>query len=119
LMLGQMHGLSDVQLGAQLARDLAFRRFCRLEIDQGTPHPTVIGQFRMALEREGRLDEVLALINAQLVASGVIIEEGRISIVDATVVEAVRSGRNTPDPEGGNRVKEDAKGRKRGTWGYQ
>ncbi len=59
-----------------------------------------------------------SLINARLAASGVIIEAGRISIVDATVVEAVRSGRTNPDPEGGNRVKEDARGRKRGTWGY-
>ncbi|MGV6848105.1 MAG: transposase [Marinibacterium sp.] len=93
LLLGLMHGLSDVRLEAQLARDLAFRRFCRLEIDAGTPQASTLGRFRMALEAEGRLDAVLDEINRQLAQSGVIITQGRIAIVDATVMEAARSGR--------------------------
>ena len=123
LLLGLTHNLSDVKLEAQLARDLAFRRFCRLEIDQGTPQASTLGRFRAALEREGRLETVLGEVNRQLAATGVIIETGRITIVDATVVEAARSGPEGkgagPDPDGGMHAKEDARGRKRYTWGFR
>ena len=43
-------------LAAQLARDLLFRKFCRLEIDRGTPDATTIGRFRAVLEAEERLE---------------------------------------------------------------
>ena len=35
LLLGLWYDLSDVKLSAQLARDLLFRKFCWLELDQG------------------------------------------------------------------------------------
>src|SRR6056297_2728174 len=37
LLLGLWYDLSDVKLSQKLARDLLFRKFCRLEIDQGVP----------------------------------------------------------------------------------
>lgn len=62
-------------------------------------------------------------MNAQLAAAGVIIEAGRIAIVDAAVVEAARSGPEGraagPDPEAGTHAKEDARGRRRYTCGYR
>ena len=44
LLLGIWHGLSDQRLAEQLARDLLFRKFCRLEIDAATPDATTIGR---------------------------------------------------------------------------
>ena len=35
LLLSLWHDLSDVKFEAQLARDLMFRKFCQLELDQG------------------------------------------------------------------------------------
>jgi IS5 family transposase len=127
LLLGIWHGLSDEQLATQLARDLLFRKFCRLELDAAIPDATTIGRFRARLEAEERLAALFEAVKAQLVAKNVIMAEGRVAIIDATVVEAARTGRgkleegetDTRDPEAGAHVKINARGRKVGTWGYQ
>ena len=117
LLLGQWYRLSDVRLSAQLARDLLFRKFCRLEFDQGVPDATTLGRFRAGLGE--RLDQCLAAVVTMLEERHVILAEGRIAIVDATAVEAAQSGIKHADPEAGARVKLDAKGRVRAVWGYQ
>jgi len=119
LLLGLWHDLSDVKLEAQLARDLMFRKFCRLELDQGVPQASTIGRFRIALEKSGRLEAVLAEINAQLSSQNVILQEGRVAIVDATVIEAAQSGFRKGDPEAGSHVKVNAKGKMQAKWGFQ
>jgi IS5 family transposase len=127
LLLGIWHGLSDEQLAAQLARDLLFRKFCRLELDAETPDATTIGRFRARLEAEGRLAALFEAVKAQLAAKNVILAEGRVAIIDATVFEAARTGRgklgegetDSRDREAGAHVKINARGRKVGTWGYQ
>jgi len=118
LLLGLWHDLSDVRLEAQLARDLMFRKFCRLELDQGVPQASTIGRFRIALENSGRLDAVLSEINSQLAQANVILQEGRVAIVDATVIEAAQSGIRNNDPEAGSHVKVNAKGKVQAKWGY-
>lgn len=119
LLLGIWHDLSDVKLEAQLARDLMFRKFCRLELDQGVPQASTIGRFRMSLEKSGRLEAVLTKVNAQLSAQNLILQEGRVAIVDATVIEAAQSGIRTGDPEAGSHVKVNAKGKMQAKWGFQ
>jgi transposase, IS5 family len=127
LLLGIWYSVSDEQLAEQLARDLLFRKFCRLEIDAATPDATTIGRFRARLEAQGRLAVLFDAVKAQLAAQNVIMAEGRVAIVDATVIEAARTGRgklregepDTRDPEAGAHVKINARGRKVGTWGYQ
>jgi transposase, IS5 family len=127
LLLGIWYSLSDERLAEQLARDLLFRKFCRLEIDADTPDATTIGRFRGWLEAEGRRGALFDAVKAQLEAKNVIMAEGRVAIIDATVVEAARTGRgkleedesDTRDPEAGAHVKINARGRKVGTWGYQ
>lgn len=118
LLLGLWHNLSDVKLEAQLARDLMFRKFCRLEFDGGVPQASTIGRFRIALEQSGRMEAVLTEINAQLARANVILEEGRVAIVDATIVEAAQSGIKHADPEAGSHVKVNAKGHSSAKWGY-
>ena len=109
--------LSDVKLSAQLARDFLFRKFCRLELDQSVPDATILGRFRTQLG--DRLDRVLAEIVTQLEDARVILVEGCVSIVDVTVVEAAQSRISTADPEAGNYVNTNARGKKRATWGWQ
>ena len=117
LLLGLWYGLSDVKLSAQLARDLLFRKFCRLELDQGVPDATTLGRFRVLLGE--RLELISSEIVTQLEEAHVILAEGRVSIIDATVVEAAQSRISTADPEAGSNVKVNAKGKKRATWGWQ
>jgi len=104
LFLGLWYDLPDVKLEAQLARDLMFRKFCRLELDQGVPHVSTIGWFRVALERSGQLGAVLNEINGQLLQANVILQEDRVAIMDATVIEAVQSGIRKGDPDAGSQV---------------
>ena len=117
LLLGQWYRLSDVRLSAQLARDLLFRKFCRLELDQGVPDATTLGRFRSG--QGERLDACLAAVVTMLEERHVILAEGRVAIVDATAVEAAQSGVQHADPDAGAHVKLDGKGRTRAVWGYQ
>lgn len=117
LLLGQLYRLSDVQLSHQLMRDLLFRRFARIELDQSVPDAVTLGRFRAALD--GRMEELLGLVNRALVERNLILTEGQIAIVDASVVEASQSGFRTRDPEAGSAVKHDAKGKMRAVWGWK
>lgn len=117
LLLGLWYDLSDVKLSAQLARDLLFRKFCRLELDAGVPEASTLGRFRVRLG--DRLEAVLAEVVAMLEEAKVILAEGRVAIVDATVVEASQSGLKTGDVEAGSAVKVTVKGRRQAVWGYQ
>jgi Transposase domain (DUF772). len=118
-----------VKFSAQLARDLLFRKFCRLELDQGVPDDTTLGRFRARLG--DRLDAVLAEVVAMLEEARVVLAEGRVAIVDGegvnaigpsehlNVVEAARSGLHHADPEAGSRVKLNVKGKMQAVWGWQ
>ena len=50
LLLGQLYRLSDVQLGHQVMREVLFRHFCRIELDQSVPDAVTLGRFRAALD---------------------------------------------------------------------
>jgi transposase, IS5 family len=117
LLLGLWYDLSDVRLAAQLARDLLFRKFCRLELDQGVPDDTTLGRFRNRLG--DRMEPLLAEVCRALEEAHVVLAEGRIAIVDATVVEAAQSGPRHAAPEAGSRVKISVKGKMQAVWGWQ
>ena len=93
LLLGVWYGLSDVQLSQCLYRDLLFRRFCRLELGGGVPDATTLGRFRSRLVKHDLWELLLGEVNRQLEEQHIVMTEGRINIVDATPVEAARSGR--------------------------
>lgn len=117
LLLGLWYDLSDVKLSAQLARDLLFRKFCWLELDQGVPDDSTSGRFRARLG--DRLEPALGEVVAQLETQHVVLAEGRVAIVDATALEAAQSGHKSADAEAGSRVKVNVKGKIQAVWGYQ
>jgi len=125
LLLGVWYGLSDAQLGACLARDLLFRRFCHLELSGSIPDPTTLGRFRQKLVEHDLWEILLGEVNRQLESKNIIMTEGRINIIDATPVEAAQSGpgkgkdgRPGKDPEAGWHVKADSRGNLKSTYGY-
>jgi len=125
LLLGIWYGLSDEQLGACLARDLLFRRFCHLELTGSIPDPTTLGRFRAKLVEHDLWEKLLGEVNRQLEEKHIIMTEGRINIIDATPVEAAQSGPGkgkdghpTKDPDAGWHVKADSRGNLKSTYGY-
>ena len=125
LLLGIWYQLSDVQLAQCLYRDLLFRKFCHLELGGNVPEASTIGRFRTRLVEHDLWDRLLAEVNNQLEAQNIIMTQGRINIIDATPVEASRSGPGNgadgqpkKDPEAGWHVKNDSRGRRKSTYGF-
>jgi IS5 family transposase len=79
-------------LRPSLARDLLFRRFCRLELCGDIPYATTLGHFRQQLVQYGLWETLLGEMNRQLEAQQIIMSEGRVNIIDVTPVEAAQSG---------------------------
>jgi IS5 family transposase len=125
LLLGIWYKLSDEQLASSLARDLLFRRFCRLELSSDIPDATTLGRFRQQLVEYDLWEKLLGEVNRQLEEKHIIMSEGRINIIDATPVEAAQSGPGngvdggpTKDGEAGWHVKQDSRGNLKSTYGY-
>lgn len=130
LLMQIWHNLSDVQAEKMLARDLLFRRFCRLSLMDPIPDHSTISRFRNKITALDLYDKLLAQINEQLTKKGAIIKEGEISILDATVIEAHQCRKkrgsskknpteNTQDGEAGWSVKTGTKGSKEFTYGFK
>lgn len=126
LLLQSWHNLSDPALEKALARDLLFRRFVGIGLDQGVPDHCTIWRFRNVLEKNGLLDAAMTEINAQLAEQSLIIKQGEISIIDASVIEAKNTrprknadGENTQDPEAGYNVKQSSDGKRKTTYGFK
>lgn len=125
LLLGVWYRLSDVQLAQCLYRDLLFRKFCHLELSSAVPEASTLGRFRNKLVEYDLWEVLLGEINRQLESKNIIMTEGRINIIDATPIEAARSGTGkgkdgqaTRDPEAGWHVKKDSRGRTKSTYGF-
>jgi IS5 family transposase len=126
ILLQKWHNLSDPGLEKQLARDIVFKRFVGLSLSDPIPDHSTIHRFRQKLiERDLELP-IFEEINSQLQNSGIMIQQGAISIIDASVVEAGNSrpkkndkGRSTQDPEAAYTSKTWADGKRRTTYGYK
>jgi IS5 family transposase len=101
LLLAQWYDLSDRDLEEALCDRLSFRRFVGLGLEQGTPDHTTLCRFRERLNEAGLTDKLLALVNAQIEAKGLLLKRG--TLIDATVVQtaAARPGTDAPsiDPD--------------------
>lgn len=86
LLLAQWYGLSDRDLEEALCDRLSFRRFVGLGIEQATPDHSTVCRFRERLNEAGLSDKLLALVNAQIEAQGLMLKRG--TLIDATVVES-------------------------------
>jgi IS5 family transposase len=103
LLLEQWHGLSDPAAEEAVRDRLSFRRFCGLPLDMETPDHASIWRFRQTIDRLGLSTQLLAEVNRQLDALGLVIKRG--TLIDATIIAgAVRrpyegGGVNRRDPE--------------------
>lgn len=95
LLLAQWYGLSDPELEDALADRLSFRRFVGLPLDGGVPDETTLCRFRNELGRRGLTGRLLAAVDAQLGARGLVLKRG--TLIDASLVEADADVRKGPD----------------------
>ena len=65
---------------------LSFWRFCGIPLDQETPDHSSIWRFRQRIEKLGLSEKLLAEVNRQLDARGLIVKRG--TLVDATIIAA-------------------------------
>lgn len=126
LLLQSWYNLSDQQLESQLARDLLFRRFVGIGLDDSVPDHSSIWRFRQKISEEGRLEFLLDRLNQGLKEAGLFIKQGQVSIMDASVIEAKQSrphkgvdGENTQDKEAGYNVKQSSDGKMKTTFGFK
>lgn len=85
LLLAQWYGLSDRDLEEALCDRLSFRRFVGLGMDHATPDHTTLCRFRERLNEADLTGKLLALVNAQIEAKGLMLKRG--TLIDATIVE--------------------------------
>jgi IS5 family transposase len=126
LILQAWYGLSDPAMEKQLARDLMFRRFIDLSLSEAVPDHSTIWRFRQLLQEQQLLTPLLELINNQLEQASLIITQGSISIIDATIIEAKNSrpkknkqGISSQDKEAAYTRKAGSDGHQKTTYGYK
>jgi IS5 family transposase len=86
LLLQQWYGPSDEGLEAAVDDRLSFRRFAGIPLAEGVPDHSSIWRFREELARRGLAERLLAEVNRQLDAEGLVLRRG--TLIDATVLEA-------------------------------
>src|SRR4051794_37789437 len=86
LLLQQWYGLSDEGLEAAVDDRLSFRRFAGIPSAESVPDHSSVWRFREQLARRGLAAKLLAEVNRQLDARGLILRRG--TLIDATILEA-------------------------------
>jgi IS5 family transposase len=86
LLLQQWYRLSDPGLEEALADRLSFRRFVGLALADPVPDHSTLSRFRSELSRRGLAERLLAELNRQFDAKGLMVKTG--TLIDASLVEA-------------------------------
>jgi IS5 family transposase len=86
--LQRLYQLSDPQAESEVADRLSFRDFLDLRAGDRVPDETTLVKFRARLREHGMLEAIYLAIEEQLATRGMILREGAIKIVDATLVRA-------------------------------
>jgi IS5 family transposase len=86
LLLQQWYGLSDEGLEAAVDDRLSFRRFAGIPLAESVPDHSSVWRFREELARRGLAGRLLAEVNRQLDAKGLVLRRG--TLIDATILEA-------------------------------
>jgi IS5 family transposase len=86
VLLQQWYGLSDPSAEEAVRDRLSFRRFCGIPLDEETPDHSSIWRFRQRIDKLGLSEKLLAEVNRQLDARGLIVKRG--TLVDATIISA-------------------------------
>ncbi len=112
LLLQNLYGLSDPQMGKMLYDRISFRDFCRLGMSADIPDETTLCRFRSSLRR--KTEALFKLVLEDLARQGIQLKSG--TIVDATVISS-----SVRPPSGGEVSEKDPEAgwtKKRGEYVY-
>jgi len=99
-LLQHCYGLSDPQCEELVADRWSWRRFVGLGWQDRVPDETTLVNFRKRLREHGLHEQLLALVNRQLQAQGLILKT--CTLVDATLLQAARRAPAKEDQTGGD-----------------
>jgi IS5 family transposase len=99
-LLQHCYGLSDPQCEELVSDRLSWRRFVGLGLQEAVPDETTLVRFRQRLREHGLHENLLALVNRQLQAKGLILKT--CTLVDATLLQAARRAPAKGDQTGGD-----------------
>jgi IS5 family transposase len=99
-LLQHCYGLSDPQCEALVTDRLSWRRFVGVSLHEAVPDETTLVRFRQRLIEHGQHEKLLVLVNAQLEARQLVLK--RVTLVDATLVQAARRAPKKSDPSAGD-----------------
>jgi IS5 family transposase len=99
-LLQHCYDLSDPQCEEQVRDRLSWRRFVGLGLQDSVPDETALVRFRQRLVEQGLQEKLLQLVNRQLTAQGLILK--RVTLVDATLVQAARRAPARTERDGGD-----------------
>lgn len=99
-LLQHCYGLSDPQCEELVADRWSWRRFVGLGWQDRVPDETTLVNFRQRLREHGLHEKLLALVNRQLQAQGLILKT--CTLVDATLLQAARRAPAQDDTGGGD-----------------
>jgi len=88
ILLGQWHSLSDPKLEEALRVRIDFMHFCGLRLSDDVPDETTLCRFRNRLIATHKMDHLLACVNAQLQAHGLMVKGTTAAVLDATLVQS-------------------------------
>ncbi|MBI5381535.1 MAG: IS5 family transposase [Opitutae bacterium] len=99
--LQQWYALAEEALEDARCDSQTLQRFARIELDaEGVPDATMLLKFCRLLETHDLCKALLAAINADLIARGLLLRAG--TLVDATLIAApasTKNGKRARDPE--------------------
>src|SRR3954447_12711371 len=84
LLLQRWYGLSDEGLEAAVDDRLSFRRFAGIPLAESVPDHSSVWRFREELARRGLAERLLAEVDRQLDARGLVLRRG--TLIDATIL---------------------------------
>lgn len=88
ILLGQWHNLSDPKLEEALLVRIDFMHFCGLGMSDPVPDESTLCRFRNRLIHTGKLGGLLAFVNNELKAHGLMMRESVGAVLDATLIES-------------------------------
>ena len=94
-LLQHWYGYSDPAVENMLYLMPVLREFVGIDLGaEPVPDETTICKFRHRMEKAGLGKQVFALINAFLGQSGIAVKDGKMTMVDATIIKAPMSTKN-------------------------
>lgn len=88
VLLGQWHSLSNPKLEEALHMRADFMDFCGMGVSDDAPDETTLCRFRNRLITSGRLAGILAGVNAELQAHGIMVKDSHNAATDGTHVQS-------------------------------